>query len=204
MINGEEEQFYPKDVENEKYSSNQNIPRNITLKKIEEEDKYSNNEEDEKLGYNSNYKINQKNKSNTDIQKIEDASLKSKKSKISTDISKNEINSDTTPRKATYTQYSNSNFIRQRLNSTPITNYFEGMEYYLKDKEPEKNDYQKTGNFIEKEKFFKLNYEAMNIKYKSFDLSEQGKFGTNQNNQNCKIIDDNNDTNTSIFHYIFI
>ena len=60
MINGEEEQFYPKDVENEKYSSNQNIPRNITLKKIEEEDKYSNNEEDEKLGYNSNYKIKQK------------------------------------------------------------------------------------------------------------------------------------------------
>ena len=61
------------------------------------------------------------------------------------------------------------------------------MEYYLKDKEPEKNDYQKTGNFIEKEKFFKLNYEAMNIKYKSFDLSEQGKFGTHQNNQNSKI-----------------
>ena len=202
MINGEEEQFYPKDVENEKYSSNQNIPRNITLKKIEEEDKYSNNEEDEKLGYNSNYKIKQKNKSNTDIQKIEDTSLKIKKSKISTDISKNEINSDTTPRKATYTQYSNSNFIRQRLNSTPITNYFEGMEYYLKDKEPEKNDYQKTGNFIEKEKFFKLNYEAMNIKYKSFDLSEQGKFGTNQNNQNCKIIDDNNDINTDINYII--
>ena len=200
MINGEEDQFYPKDKKNNKYSSNHNIPKNIVLNKIEEEDKYSNNEEDEKLGYNSNYIINQKNKSNTDIQVIEDISLKSKTSTVSTAVSQNELNIESNSytsngkinsenlRKLSYNQYQNPTFIRQRLNSTPITNYFEGIEYYFRGKEPEKNDYQKTGNFIEKEKFFKISYEAMNMKYKSFDLSEQRKFGTNQN---YKIIDDN-------------
>ena len=194
------EKFYPKDNKISKNSSNPNIPQNLSLNKInEEEDKYSSNEEDEKLGYNSNYKLNQKNKSNTDIQLIEDISLKSKASTVSTSVSQNEvylesnhisplkINSETNMRRSSYSQYQNPTFIRQRLNSTPVTNYFQGMEYYLRGKEPEKNDYQKSLNYIEKEKFYKLSLESMNMKYKSFDLSEQKKFLTNQYS---KMIDD--------------
>ena len=194
------EQFYPKDNKISKNSSNPNIPQNLSLNKIEEEeDKYSSNEEDEKLGYNSIYKLNQRNKSNTDIQQNEDISLKSKASTVSTSVSQNEtysesnyispltLNSETNMRKLSYSQYQSPTFIRQRLNSTPVTNYFQGMEYYLRGKEPEKNDYQKSLNYIEKEKFYKISLEAMNMKYKSFDLSEQRKFLTNQY---PKMIDD--------------
>ena len=81
-----------------------------------------------------------------------------------------------------YSPYSNINFTRQRLKSTPITNYFQGIDYYLRGIQPEKNDYTKSGNFVEKEKFFKekdIN-QFKNMKYKSFDLSEPKTFFSNK------------------------
>ena len=94
-------------------------------------------------------------------------------------------------REINYSSYNNINFNRERLNSTPITNYFQGIDYYLRGIQPEKNDYTKSGNFVEKEKFFKDKdlYQFKSMKYKSFDLSEQKTFFSNKA---LKRIEENN------------
>ena len=179
----------------------------INLNSIKEEENYSNKDEqqeqsseDENLGYNSNYVIQKCTKNISDNKNIEDNSIKSK---ASTAISFNESSSEQTnifysgyiknenfEQKESYNLYKNINFTRERLNSTPVTNYFEGIDFYLRGIQPEKNDYTKSGNFIEKEKFFnEKDFSFKNMKYKSFDLSEQRKFVSNQA---LKRIDENN------------
>jgi hypothetical protein len=138
-----------------------------------------------------------------DNSNLEDTSLKSKASTVSTGISQNEVyleqinllypgnlKMEKNDRKESFTMYNNINFTRERLNSTPITNYYQGIDYYLREKQPENNNYTKSGNFVEKEKFFRENdFSFKNMKYKSFDLSEQKKFFSNQALKN---IEDNN------------
>lgn len=67
---------------------------------------------------------------------------------------------------------SNSNshifFGRERFNSTPLTIYFEGTDSYLREQYPEKNDYQKTNNYIKKGEFFKDYFPAKEI-FKSYN-----------------------------------
>ena len=209
MIKSENPQFSPKEIENSSKASIKNNKKNINLNSIKEEQQYSNEErhehssEEENLGYNSNYIIQKRSKNISDNKNIEEISSKSK---ASTAISLNESSSEQTnifysgylknenfERKESYNLYKNINFTRERLNSTPVTNYFEGIDFYLRGIQPEKNDYTKSGNFIEKEKFFKeKDFSFKNMKYKSFDLSEQRKFVSNQalkrideNNTNC-------------------
>ena len=215
MINTENPRFNPKENENSSKTTTLNNKINIKLNSIKEEEKYSNKEEqqehsseDENLGYNSNYIIQKRSKNISDNKNIEEISSKSK---ASTAISLNESSSEQTnifysgylknenfERKESYNLYKNINFTRERLNSTPVTNYFEGIDFYLRGIQPEKNDYTKSGNFIEKEKFFNdKDFSFKNMKYKSFDLSEQKKFMSNQALKNIEetIFNSNNNMN---------
>ena len=182
------------------------LNNNSNINKIEEDKKLKdkneqqeNNSDDENLGYNSNYTLNKNTKISKDIKFIEEAS--SKNSTLSNSISQNEVyleqisslnqgnlKTENNEREINYNSYSNIIFNRERLNSTPITNYYQGIDYYLREIQPEKNDYTKSGNFIEKEKFFRdKDFPFKNMKYKSFDLSEPKKFI----NQDLNLIEDN-------------
>lgn len=189
------------------YPGTQNeLNNNSNINKIEEDKKskdkneqQENNSDDENLGYNSNYTLNKNTKISKDIKFIEEAS--SKNSTLSNSISQNEVyleqisslnqgnlKTENNEREINYNSYSNIIFNRERLNSTPITNYYQGIDYYLREIQPEKNDYTKSGNFIEKEKFFRdKDFPFKNMKYKSFDLSEPKKFI----NQDLNLIEDN-------------
>ena len=217
MINTENPRFNQKEIENSSNTPAQNNKINIKLNSIKEEEKYSNKEEqqehsseDENLGYNSNYIIQKRSKNISDNKNIEEISSKSK---ASTAISLNESNSEQTnifysgylknenfERKESYNLYKNINFTRERLNSTPVTNYFEGIDFYLRGIQPEKNDYTKSGNFIEKEKFFNdQDFSFKNMKYKSFDLSEQKRFMSNLALKNTEENIFNSYNNNTIF-----
>ena len=217
MINTENPRFNQKEIENSSNTTTPNNKINIKLNSIKEEEKYSNKEEqqehsseDENLGYNSNYIIQKRSKNISDNKNIEEISSKSK---ASTAISLNESNSEQTnifysgylknenfERKESYNLYKNINFTRERLNSTPVTNYFEGIDFYLRGIQPEKNDYTKSGNFIEKGKFFgDKDFSFKNMKYKSFDLSEQKRFMSNLALKNTEENIFNSNNNNTIF-----
>ena len=170
---------------------------NTNLNSIQEEEKdinkelQDNNSEDENLGYNSNYNIKKNGLYNINNKNPEEMRLNSKESTGSTAVSQNELyleqitslypenlKMEKNNRDINITPYSEFNFNRERLNSTPITNYFQGIDFYLRGIQPEKNDYTKSGNFVEKEKFFKDKelYQYKSLKYKSFDLSEHKTF----------------------------
>ena len=164
MLETENIPFYPKNEQLNTNISNQNINRNLNLKENEKDEKYSNKDEqqdhsseDENLGYNSKYSLNKKNKYNMNNSNLEDTSLKSKASTVSTGISQNEVyleqinllypgnlKMEKNDRKESLTMYNNINFTRERLNSSPITNYYQGIDYYLRGIQPEKNDYTKS------------------------------------------------------------
>ena len=173
---------------------------NTNLNSIQEEEKdinkelQDNNSEDENLGYNSNYNIKKNGLYNINNKNPEEMRLNSKESTGSTAVSQNELyleqitslypenlKMEKYNRDNNITPYSEINFNRERLNSTPITNYFQGIDFYLRGIQPEKNDYTKSGNFVEKEKFFKDKelYQYKSLKYKSFDLSEHKTFYPN-------------------------
>ena len=217
MINTENPRFNQKEIENSSNTTTPNNKINIKLNSIKEEEKYSNKEEqqehsseDENLGYNSNYIIQKRSKNISDNKNIEEISSKSK---ASTAISLNESSSEQTnifysrylktenfEKKESYNLYKNINFTRERLNSTPVTNYFEGIDFYLRGIQPEKNDYTKSGNFIEKEKFFNdKDFSFKNMKYKSFDLSEQKRFMSNLALKNTEENIFNSNNNNTIF-----
>ena len=214
MIDIVNTQSSPMENQESKHDSNKNININTNLNPIEEDEKYinikdqqENNSEDENLGYNSNYTLNKNSNIYIPYNKnIEELNLNNKNSQtstISTAVSQNEVileqitslypgnlKQENNDREISFNPYTNINFSRERLNSTPITNYFQGIDYYLRGIQPEKSDYTKTGNFIEKEKFFKdKDFSFKTMKYKSFDLSEQKKFVSNQA---LKKIEENN------------
>ena len=97
---------------------------------------------------------------NKDNQNIANTSSKRKASTLSTSISQTDTFSDSNSlfptnnikpiisqnndRNTSFTQKEHVFFGRDRLNSTPITAYYEGMDYYLRGLQPEKNNYQNT------------------------------------------------------------
>ena len=161
--------------------------------KFKEEEHLS---EEESLGYNSNYKLN--NAMNKNNQNSINNTNKRKASTLSTTMSQTDTfsdsysflppnniksqNSQNYERKASFTQSEHVFFGRDRLNSNPITTYFEGMDFYLRSLHPEKIDYQKTNNYIEKDYFFNKDF-----KYKSFDLSEKKLFNSTQKLENLNL-----------------
>ena len=194
-------QYYQQEEEEKNDNfKRQNPSLTLDLNVIEEsKENMKNKEEDhlseeESLGYNSNYKLFQNNAMSKDNQGFKDKISKRKASNLSTTISQadtfsetnsilppNNIKSQNNDRKTSYTQPSHIFFGRERLNSTPLTTYFEGMDFYLRGLQPEKNDYQKSNNYIEKEIFFKeKNISFKNMKNKSLYFSEQKKFNYNR------------------------
>ena len=194
-------QYYQREEEEKNDNIKKENPSStFDLKVIEESEENMKNKEEENLseeeslGYNSNYKIFPNNIIIKDNQGFKDKIYKRKASNLSTTISQTDTFSETNSflppnnnksqnndRKTSYTQPSHIFFGRERLNSTPITTYFEGMDFYLRGLHPEKNDYQKTNNYIEKEIFFnEKNISFKDMKYKSFDLSEQKRFNSHQ------------------------
>ena len=189
-------------LEEQRGKNELNLQNNINtnLNSIQEDEKdidkelQDNNSEDENLGYNSNYNIKKNGLYNINSKNPEEMRLNSKESNGSTAVSQNELyleqitslypenlKMEKYNRDNNITPYSEINFNRERLNSTPITNYFQGIDFYLRGIQPEKNDYTKSGNFVEKEKFFKDKelYQYKSLKYKSFDLSEHKTFYPN-------------------------
>ena len=221
MIESGNTQINPLEEQEAKKQINKKNNRNKKLEQIEEDEKSQNtqekqeiNSEDENLGYNSNYTLNKENKCNTDNHNLEDITLNSKASTVSTANSQSEVyleqitsvytenlKMENNEREINYTCYNNINFSRERLNSTPITNYFQGIDYYLRGMQPENNDYTKSGNFVEKEKFFKDKdlYPFKSMKYKSFDLSEQKTFFSNQALK--RIEENNNQSNNNAINF---
>ena len=132
----------------------------------EEEKIIENNlEEEESLRYDKNYKplptdfpnIKQK-EQNTN------GNFYRKSSTISTTVSVSENGFDAlTPKKSDINLNINENndssshifFGRNRFYSTPIYDYYDGIEDYFKKLNPEKNDYQKSNNYLKKETFFR-------------------------------------------------
>jgi hypothetical protein len=199
MIKSENDyQIYPKEEEGEKVDLTKNHQFNLGLKVIQEnEENYKKNEEEnlseeESLGYNSNYKVFKNNNGNKESYNIKELKLKRKASTLSTNISQNDNLSETNSflppnnskthnfeRRASFTQPPHTFFGRERLNSTPVTSYFEGLDFYLRGLEPEKNEYKKTHNYIEKEIFFNER-NIKESKFKSFDNAEQQIFNSNK------------------------
>lgn len=216
-----EPHFYSQEEEKVDNFKKNNTSIRLDLNVIEESEENMKNKEEEhlseeeSLGYNSNYKLYQNNSINKENADIKDQISKRKASTLSTNISQTDTYSETNiflpqnnsksqniDRKTSFSQQPSHVFFgRERLNSTPITNYFEGMDFYLRGLQPEKNEYQKSNNYIEKEIFFKeKNISYKDCKYKSFDLSEQKKFNSNQIlkniEENYKNIQDNKNTSS--------
>lgn len=137
-----------------------NVQKNNT--KNEEGNLPENNlEEEESLGYNMTYKpflVDYKQGQNNQ-------NLLRKSSTISTTLSENGLDIFN-PKRCDIDsnddiEYSSQIFFgRNRFYSTPISDYFEGIDNYLKGLNPEKNNYQKTNNYLKKEKFFSREHFA--------------------------------------------
>lgn len=195
-----------------------NISLKLDLNVIEESDENLKNKEEEhlseeeSLGFNSNYNLYQNNVSGKENINSKDKISKRKASTLSTSLSQtenSETNSFLTPknlrknfeRKASYSQNSPAFFGRERLNSTPLTTYYDGLDLYIRGLHPDKNEYKKSNNYIEKEIYFKQNNFAFrNCKFKSFDLTEQKTIFSNQilNNEGYYKNKENNKLTTSL------
>ena len=129
----------------------------------EPEENYSSNyfEETDSLKYDSSYKAvlsDSKNK------------VYRKSSTLSTNVSQSENCLDNYSPKKSCTDCSSSsllnlNFTRERFSSTPISNYYDGIDNYFKGLYPEKNDYQKSNNYLEKRLFFREHFPSVDIDY---------------------------------------
>ena len=136
------------------------INPNLNIKK-DALDNYSSNyyEETDSLKYDSSYKANQ-----CDEQK----NILRKSSTISTNISQSENGFDNISPIKNIKESNNSSFInfnRERFFSMPISNYFDGIDNYFKGLYPEKNNYQKSKNYLEKKYFFREHFPSVDIDY---------------------------------------
>ena len=179
--------FYPMTM-----NSTKQKPRlKLNLKVIEESEEnpntITNTDEEDCLGYASNYILNTENK-NSKNNKNNLKSFTRKFSNVSTSFSENfQELTGFTPKKKSFNNTENniSNFIffgRERLNSTPLNDYFNGTDGYFRELNPEKNDYQKSHNYIEKDKYF-TQYFSSSKKingFRSFDLTEENKLFQSQ------------------------
>ena len=135
-------------------------------------------DEEETLGYNKIYNptIEQ-----TKFQEKNDFS-KRKSSTISTAISQSENIIENTnniynsskidPKSKNNTSY--IYFGRERLNSSPISNYFDGTDNYLRTLNPEKKDYQKSHNYLDKKKFLREHMPSVDFfQYKNMEINDE-------------------------------
>ena len=143
-------------------SKNSDIKSNFNIIKKSEDISSNYFEETESLKYNSSYKAILPDFQNNNFRKS---------STISTNVSQSDFQLDNLSPKKNYKECSSSsliNFGRERFSSMPISNYFDGIDNYFKGLYPEKNDYQKSNNYLEKKIFFREHYPSvdMEIMYK--------------------------------------
>ena len=158
---------------NPKKSNANFIPK--ILKDVEENNSLNYSEETQYLKYDSSYQaVIPNNKNNTPR----------KSSTLSTNVSQSENGFDNlSPQKSSSNCSSSSllNLGRERFASSPISNYYDGTDNYLKGLYPDKNDYQKSNNYLEKKIFFRDHYPSVDLniiyrqKKKSISLDEQLK-----------------------------
>ena len=147
-------------------------------KKEPEENSSSNYfEETDSLKYDSSYKAVISNSKNKVLRKS---------STLSTNVSQSENCLDNNSPKKSYTDCQsssplNSNPTRERFSSTPISNYYDGTDNYFKGLYPEKNDYQKSNNYLEKRLFFREHYPSVDIDY--IYKEENSKFFSEDNSE---------------------
>ena len=173
-------------ITNENESPRESSPldfsgKKSSLKKIKltEENSPSNYyEETESLKYDSSYKaVSSENKNNT---------LR-KSSTLSTTVSQSEGVDNLSPQKSNkeYSSSPNLNFGRERFVSMSISNYYDGIDNYFKGLYPEKNDYQKSNNYLEKKHFFREHYPSVdvNLLHKEREKEKQLLFDNISKNQ---------------------
>ena len=132
--------------------SNLKIDLNIIKENEENIEKNDLDDEEESLRYDSLYKP-----ALTDYKK----SLNT-----STTVSLNENGFDSFSPKKSNPDFSFQVSIgRERFYSSSISNYFEGTDNYFRGLNPEKNDYQKSNNYLKKKEFFRdhfLSFDLLN------------------------------------------
>jgi hypothetical protein len=167
---------------------------NVSLKVIEENEENNQNNEDDSLSYSTLYRSSQnsfnKNSKETELSKIRLSSSQS-------DITYQEL-SGFSPDKKFLSQKSKE-MIPKHLFSyeldNSIINYFQETENFLKNFYINKNDYQRTKNYIEKDLFFKeleFNNEYLKSLNYKLDYSDEKR-----NAYSNEIITNNNMNSSS-------
>ena len=156
----------------------------LNLKVIEESEENSINTEEELLGCNSSYTIEKK----TDLKKENTRSFTRKFSNVSTNFSDNLQNlPEITGFSPMVNLSKNENdtshifFGREIKNKTPMTDYFNGTETYFIEKNPEKNEYKKSNNYIKKDIYLRRYFESSKQinSFRNLDLSDDNKNNCN-------------------------
>jgi hypothetical protein len=110
-----------------------------------------------------------------------------KSSTLSTTVSQSEGVDNLSPQKSNkeYSSSPNLNFGRERFVSMSISNYYDGIDNYFKGLYPEKNDYQKSNNYLEKKHFFREHYPSVdvNLLHKEREKEKQLLFDNISKNQ---------------------
>ena len=164
-------------INSNKITQNLQIDLNIINENDEDSENNKFFDEEESLRYDSTYKPSSiDNNSNSNHLKNKDSNnnnIQRKSSTISTTISVSDNNFDIgvnninnnflTPK--SYINHNGSHifFGREKINTTPIYNYLEGTDNYLKGLNPEKSDYQKSNNYFEKKKFFREHFYSLDL-----------------------------------------
>ena len=177
-------------------SSNQKV--DINIKKEDEKDlknedeNYQNNENGDSLSYSTLYRSSQSsfNKNSKDIESSIKRRFSSNISISQSDTNNQDLNGYSDKK---YFSQNSINRIQPinlfgKENNNLLVNYLRGTENYMKNLYLDKDDYQKSKNYMNKEKFYK-NYDDYSdyydyIKYKSTDLSENNKNLLKEENSN--------------------
>ena len=135
-------------------SNKSNINTNLNHKKENKEIDSSNYfEETDSLKFDSSYKA---------VQCDNPKNILRKSSTLSTNISQSESPQKNDKESSNFPFVS---FNRERFYSMPVSNYFDGIDNYFKGLYPEKNNYQKSKNYLEKKYFFREHFSSVDIDF---------------------------------------
>jgi len=159
-------------------SKNSDIKSNLYMTKKSEENCTSNYfEETESLKYNSSYKAALPDPKKNNYRKS---------STLSTNVSQSDFQLDSLSPNKNFKECSSSsliNFGRERFSSMPISNYYDGTDNYFKGLYPEKNNYQKSNNYLEKKLFFREHYPSVDIEIMNKEREKLSYSSEISNNQ---------------------
>lgn len=141
----------------------------------------NNSEEEESLRFDKSYKPVLSDYTNLKLKEQNNPNYYRKSSTISTTISYSESGHDILNQRKNHTSSEEKKdssssshilFSRERFYSTPISNYYDGTDNYFKGLHPEKNDYQKSNNYLEKQKYIRDHFPSVDlINYNKEDIN---------------------------------